>query len=362
MNVFYIGPYRQTDSWGTTSRNYLKFLSKHADVVARPIYYSSVQASAEIEPELQELESKQLEERDVIIQHGLPYNLVYDGSFNTNIAVTSVSSQINNTSWVTNLNLFDKIIVFSETEKNMLIESGVKTEIYAFGFPPNYESSFEVTQLPITSQGKTIFYATGSTESSISGLKEVLVSYLTGFSVVDNVMLIVFSEQQDLGNVIDQMKKDLGVYEKESHYPTVGVVNNTQQSIINYAHKFFQCFIDVSYGGLPDANTLKATTLNKIVMTLDNNKLYSDDYDFYVSSQEEVIQHQGPRPMKGLFSGEFTWQVPNTSSLRRKMRLAHEVHERGPETLKKNKDLVSEVGVGMITLIDKWTKESLCIQ
>ena len=358
MNVFYTGPYRQTDSWGATSRNYLKFLSKHADVVARPIYYNSSETSFEIDKELQDLESKKLKERDIIIQHGLPYNLVYDGSFNQNIAITHVSSQIGNTSWVANLNLFDKIIVFSEAEKEMLTKSGVTAEIYAYHFAPNYESSFEVTQLPIVSNGKTIFYTSGSLSDNSSGLKETLMSYLTEFSVLDNVLLIVFSEEQNLGSMIDEMKKKLGKFENDDHYPSVGVVNNTQASVINYAHKFFQCFIDVSYGGVPDAQTLKATILNKLVMVLDNNKMFSDDYGLYVRSQDEVISHN-QRPLKGMLSGEFTWKVPNTSNLREKMRLAYNMQG---EDLKRNKDLVASVGVNVITLIDKWTKESLCIQ
>lgn len=359
MNVFYVGPYRQKDSWGSTSRNYLKFLSKHADVVARPIYYNSSDTSFEIDKELQDLESKKLEERDIIIQHGLPYNLIYDGSFNQNIAVTHVSSRIDNTSWVANLNLFDKIIVFSEAEKEMLTKSGVDVEIYAYHFPPNYESNFEVTSLPIVSNGKTIFYTSGSTIDNSSGLTQTLLAYLSEFNVTDNVMLIVFSEQQDLGQMIDNMKRSLGKFENDDHYPIVGVVNNTQPSIINYAHKFFQCYVDVSFGGIPDANVLKATSLNKLLILLDSNKMFSDDYDFYVDSQEEVVYQSTERPIKGMTSGEFTWKVPNTGSLKKKMRL---VYDTSAEDLKRNKDLVSGVGVGMITLIDKWTKESLCIQ
>lgn len=164
MNVFYVGPYRQRDSWGDISRSYIKFLSKHTDLAIRPVYYNSSNESCNIDEELQQLESKKIEDKDIIIQHGLPYNLIYDGSFNKNIAITSVSCCIGNTSWVANLNLFDKIIVFSEVEEKMLIESGVTTEIYAYGFPPIDEEDVEITNLPIVSNGKTIFYTIGSLE------------------------------------------------------------------------------------------------------------------------------------------------------------------------------------------------------
>lgn len=358
MSVFYVGPYRQKDSWGSTSRNYLKVLSKHVDVVARPVYYNNVKGSAEIDTDLEELESKELEERDIIIQHGLPYNLVYDGSFNQNIAITSISSCIANTSWVANLNLFDKIIVFSEAEKEMLLESGVTVDVYAFGFPPYYETKIEITDLPLASRGKTLFYTSGSFKENSSGLKETLMAYFSEFSVQEDVLMVVFTEDQDAGKKIDDMKKSLGKFQRDSHYPTVALINNTQESVINYAHKFFQCYVDASYGGVPDSHILKATIFNKIVITLDTAKLYSEHYDFYIESQEEVVSVNS-RPLPGLLSGEFTWMVPNTKSLRNKLRLAYSSDK---AELKKNKDLVAEVGVGMVTLVDKWTKESLCIQ
>lgn len=358
MNVFYVGPYRQRDSWGDISRSYIKFLSKHTDLAIRPVYYSSSNESCNIDEELQQLESKKIEDKDIIIQHGLPYNLIYDGSFNKNIAITSVSCCIGNTSWVANLNLFDKIIVFSEVEEKMLIESGVTTEIYAYGFPPIDEEDVEITNLPIVSNGKTIFYTIGSLEKSSSGIKETLLSYLSEFSVNDNVLLIIFTDQKDLGKSVKNIKSQLGKFQKESHYADVAIVDSTQESIIGYAHKFFQCFINVSYAGIPNFNVLRAGKFKKIIITLDTSKLYSEDYKFYVDTQEEVVI-DSQKPIKESLSGEFTWKVPNTSSLKNKLRLVYNINR---EDLLENKNLVREVSFNMITLIDKWTKESLCMQ
>ena len=105
MNVFFVGPYRQSDNWGKVSRSFLRLLhsQENVDVVSRPIFYN-INSTVKDIGVLESGEHKKLSERDILIQFGLPITFVYDGTFKKNIAVTMVESKVENIGWTTSLN------------------------------------------------------------------------------------------------------------------------------------------------------------------------------------------------------------------------------------------------------------------
>ena len=308
--VLYIGPYRQNDEWGKTSRGFLQLLlGSVKNIVSRPLYYSNNIV------ELGEIKSEHsyVEEKDIIIQHGLPESLNYEGDFNYNIAITKVDCRIDNLTWTENLNLFDKICVFSAYEKQLLRQSGIESDkIFAFDFPPVLHEPKESISLDIPElRNKTVFYTTAG-KNNDSGLLETIVSYYHSFSSLDNVMLIIFSDNgEDIKKMIEEIKKQMSPNGSNTYYPEIGIINNDPKAIA-YAHQNYDCYINVSYNLSTNQEILDCLMGKARPIVLDT-VMFLDDC-FPVQSRDEVCLKNN-RPIPNLYSGLHTWKVPNTVSI-----------------------------------------------
>ena len=196
MNVMFVGPYRQNDSWGMVSRNFLEYIYNHAsediNLITRPIYFNQ-QAVNKIHSYIEDSESKKLtNDRDILIQFGLPSYLNYNGTFKKNVAVTRIECNVKNTDWPYHLNMFDEVVVFSDLEKNLLEESGVTTKILNAAAP--YFGGITVAKDKIEKfenfGNKFVFFSTASA-SERSGTEAVVTAYLSQYSVLDKVMLVL---------------------------------------------------------------------------------------------------------------------------------------------------------------------------
>ena len=356
MSVLYVGPYRQQDEWGYTSRGLANLLAAQIkdDLVLRPVWFNNQQNLADIGP-LEEYESKQVEEADVLIQHGLPNYLNYDGNFKRNIAVTSIDCNIGNTDWVSHLNLFDTVVVFSENEKKILEESGITTEIFAFPFSPLYFSN-EVEDLKLAFPGFK-FYTIGSLDIK-SGLREVVASYLSAFTILDNVILVAgCSDAQQLEQEIKSIKAGLGRFIDEQHYPHIAILNNTDLPVLNYLHDYCDCYIDASYNSRTNQNMLKAIAYNSLPMMTDTCGIIKD-YPFEIKTHNDISIYP-QRPLRELYSGEFSWSMPNMTSIKENML---KVYKAEPEELDKATQQVARLKSQLFSIPNKRIAELLCIQ
>ncbi len=318
--ILYIAPYRQRDEWGRNSKAFLNLLLQEQDIdlVIRPVWFNHDNNYYEEQNIINEYELKKIKNKDILIQYGLPNHLNYDGTFNKNIAITHIDCNANNIGWDSHLNLFDKIIVFSEFEKQILLDSKVQTEIYNFNYPPIHSLNNNIQELNLNHlKHNFIFYTSLSTDKK-SGFKELLISYLSSFDTLDNVILIVLHNENNIEKEIDDVKNLLNIYGNEDYYPNVALVNNSNEEIINYLHLNANCYIDISYNSRISQNILKAIYNQRLILLLDNYKLINE-YPFYVKSNDEIISYD-KRPLEGLYSGEYTWKVPSTSDLRDKLK------------------------------------------
>jgi hypothetical protein len=319
MNVLYIGPYRQKDEWGSSSMAFAQLLSnqKEINLVTRPIWFNN-QFDYKDVGKLEELEFKNVEKPEVLIQYGLPSYLNYNGSFDKNIAITKVDCRVDNMDWKSHLDLFDSIIVFSEYEKDLLKKSGVKTDVKNFNFPPIQE--YESVNIDFLNDFKRsfCFYTNGSLEEK-SGLRETIASFLSSFTINDNVVLIVFcSKTDEIEEYVKQVKTSLGIFSNLAMYPDI-IICKGDDNTINYAHENFECYIDVEYNSRVSQNVLKALSKERTVIMLDTCSSLIKDYPFYVESVEEICLVK-QRPINHLYSGEFYWKKPIMKSLKEKMR------------------------------------------
>ena len=310
MEVLYIGPYRQLDSWGQTSRGLLSLLAgQDIDLIARPVWFTGDQRGIDL-GELEVYESKELVDRNVLIQHGLPSSLNYNGDFKTNIAVTSIDCDVSHTNWIDHLNLFDLVIVFSDFEKELLEKSDKLTvDVVALSHPPHSPSN-EIADLDLSNIKERKFYAVGSTDIK-SATKELLISFLASFSILDDVTLLLATDQpKEMEGLVGHIKQHLGIFSDARYYPNIAIINSASQSIMNYLHQVGDIYVDVGYNLRMGGPVLDAIANSSLTVLLDTCKYGSVS----VKSQPEIM-FTASKPLPYLYTGHSTWQVPNTAHL-----------------------------------------------
>jgi len=128
MKVLYIGHYRDGTGWGNAAiNNILAMDAAGIDVVPRAITYES--DDRPYPDRIKELESKPKDGCDVVVQHTLPCNYWYDGSYKNIGCLACETSDFKSTGWQHNCNLMDEIWVPSLITKQQTLASDVKKPI-----------------------------------------------------------------------------------------------------------------------------------------------------------------------------------------------------------------------------------------
>lgn len=340
--VLFVGPYRQWDEWGKCSRAFVKNIAEHPNskLSIRPVWFNSAKEIIEIEGVLKNCEFSRPENLDVLIQYGLPNMLNYNGRFKKNVAVTSVDCRIDNTDWVMHLNMFDQVVVFSKYEQELLEQSGVTSKILSFKISPplgmriGINEKFDIPQ-------RIKFYTNGSMDQK-GGMTQTIISYLSsGLTNRDDVILIIATEdEKSVNQSVDMIRKGLGIFKNESYYPTIGISSLEK---IDGLHKSCDFYIDSSYNARVGQTTLNAMQENSIVIVPDCLRdVFDYEYPFLINTDlEKCVYPQ--KPIAGLYSGEFSWRVPNTQSLSEKILMAYSMKEEEKEDIiNKNSKCIAE--------------------
>ena len=316
-DVLYIGPYRQSDEWGQTAKAIVMALSQHdINLTCRPIWFNNEKNTA-LPDTFNKAEQNKVEKKQVLIQHGLPSYLNPNYDFETNIAVLSVDCRINNMDWVTHLNMFDKVVVFSKYEKTTLIESGVKTEIVDFPCPPMFFNS-DVADFQLDIPGFK-FYSDANFSPN-TGLRETIIAYLSSFTSLDDCVLILPSNNVSaFKERIEGIKSELGIYRNNDIYPRIAIIGSNDKATINKLHTEGECYISVGYNCRFSQSLLMAVLNHNLPIVLDTLKTSFEDWDFTVSSYQECCMAKN-RPLPGLYSGKQSWKKPLISSIGFKMK------------------------------------------
>jgi len=350
MDVLYIGPYRQNDEWGYTSKAFATLLSKQdVNLILRPIWFNADTTAKDVE-HLVEYEANELTSRDVLIQHGLPAALNYNGRFKKNIAVTCVDCVLVNNEWPDHLNLFDLVVVFSEYEKKLLVDSGVTVPIFAFGFPPMVISN-KKQDIDLKVSGLR-FYMVGSTDEK-SGTRETISAFLSEFSMLDDTVLVIATNQaKELEKEVQEIKGGLSIFEHAPYYPHVVLINNADEAVVNYLHENCEVFIDVGYNMRIGQTLLRAISFNSVPIILDTCDGLIPNYNLTVKTNltKPVLRQ---RPLPFLYYGNSYMNCPNTYDLANVMRTAY-------NNLDEPKERALQLKNQLFSMPDKWIKE--CIQ
>tara|TARA_R110002020_G_scaffold46539_8_gene132355 strand:- start:1272 stop:2333 length:1062 start_codon:yes stop_codon:yes gene_type:complete len=345
-NVLYVGPYRQNDEWGITSRALVSSLSKNENInlCIRPIWFNQDHNLIDI-GSLSKYENKKVlpEQKEILIQHGIPTYLNYNGDFQQNIIALSLDCGIENTSWADHIELFDKVLVFSDNEKKLLEKSNIKTPAFSFKHPPLFEN-FNMNNLNFQFQGVK-FYAKVSLDQK-SSLEEIATSYLSAFKIPDNALLTLCvsqNEAEKVASLLDEIKTQLGINTDHDYYNDIAVAPIEDIETMNYIHNVCDYFIDCSYNCRIGQDLLRSIAFGSTPIVLDTcSEFTGEDYDFLVQSNDEIIRYER-RPLRNLYSGEGSWKTPNTLSLKEILKFAYQTHGEQRKRIPINNDFKESI-------------------
>jgi hypothetical protein len=333
MNILYIGPYRQDDdNWGTSARSYLRALeATKFNVVSRPITmsYSAGKYVGEIPAEHRSLDAKP----DVVIQHVIPPYIEYIDAHN--IGIVHIETQnLNNSRWITQINVLDELWVNSRFEKNSLEKSGINIPINVVPAPLNLDSLETFNDCPDLGihelNGNFVFYVIGE-YCDRNNIIDICEAFSREFMIYENVTLLIKSfvngfdspgASKKILEDVFEMKKKSRLYDKKQLYQNEVVIAdelNPEQML--GLHHDGDCYITAASGESVSVHALLAAYANNQIIC--NSRISTGDslrhVPYYIDSHEVPVLVSVP-PIKEIYTSWETWSKPSILSLQEKMR------------------------------------------
>ena len=255
MNILFIGPYRQSDGWGLAARDYIEALVKtNHNISIKPVYLSP-NIDNNISNNFKLLESNRFDKIDIVIQNVLPHLMdYYWGCKNVELCYFETLGWKNN--WDLKLNLMDEIWIASKKEKDILLNSNVKTKINIVPIPINTDIKDIDSNFKLPTNDFKFYFIGEYIERK--NLDKLVQAFHREFHKNESVKLILklsktgFSNQ-NLLSIIEQefakLKNSFGIYKDISEYNNEFVITDrlSYNDIIGL-HKECDCFVMPSSG------------------------------------------------------------------------------------------------------------------
>lgn len=248
-NILYLGPYKDSNGMGYASRRYIDCLSINTNInlSIRPIFYTKSHIVNPLElNRYDQYEQNSSYSYDVVIQHGNPDMLEYNGRFGKNIGIVEIdTNNIERSGWIDKLNLMDEICVGSTNALDSLYNSSLFKTVAKILPEPYDLDKYSETYDPFfqyeASNKPFIFYTIGQYGEQ-KNIKGIVLAYLLEFNPNDNVKLFIKTGDYHMNN------EDL-----ESH------IGFDIQQIKNAIRKTSDrcCDIDMIYGILKDQDIIR---------------------------------------------------------------------------------------------------------
>lgn len=336
-NVLFIGPYRQSCSWGRASKAYIRAIVKSgANVTLRPIYMGT-SIDNNIDPFFLTLEQHKYDRYDAIIQNVLPHLLDYNSRFGKNIALFYTETAGWENTWPRKLNLMDGIWVPSMADRiNILESSGIEVPVHQIPIPLDC-SKFLHTYETIDNLKTDIFkfYFIGELVER-KNLDVLIRAFHSEFDRGEPVDLILKVNRQGMNpnqltelmsNIINSIKKDLRLYGDIKNYKEEIVIPEyISEEILLRLHNSCDCFVMPSSGESWCMPVADALGFGKPVLVVENTgpiDMLPEDpstkYALTISSHKEIVTVEHT-PLEDLYTGCETWYKPSQLDLQKKMR------------------------------------------
>lgn len=337
MNILFIGPYRQFDSWGYKSRATLKALQNTSHtIISRPIFLSNnIQFNQYIEPS----EQASINEYDIIIQYVLPPYTTYIGGAK-NIGIFNYETIANGVS---------KDFLISETlmdelwTDNSLIQNGLEKSLQRYGINTkvtNVPTVIDLQLLPENpsqsfvrdngSEDRFMFYCLLNPFDIKDGFKEICTAYLNSFTTNDKVALTIFTDQQvdpkKVTDLLDECKKSLGNRISPYDQPVIHVKMPeknlwTMEDKVKM-HIYGDSYISMSRSFCTDITTIESAIYQKNPIVMNDNAaleiLTTDNLWVVDSFHDSCLYNTNPLPFR--YTSKELWNRPNISKLSQTMK------------------------------------------
>ncbi len=339
-NVLFIGPYRQSCSWGRAAKAYIRAIVKSgANVTLRPIYMGT-SIDNNIDPFFLALEQQKYDKYHAIIQNVLPHLLDYNSRFGKNIALFYTETSGWENTWPRKLNLMDEIWVPSMADTMNIMESlGLGVPIRQIPIPLDC-SKFLQTYEPIDNLKTDTFkfYFIGELVER-KNLDILIRAFHSEFDRTEPVDLILKVNRQGMNpdelsnlmnNMISSIKKDLRLYGSLKNYKEEIVIPEyIPEETLMRLHNSCDCFVMPSSGESWCMPVADALGFGKPALVVKNTGPFdmlpideSTNYALSIEShKEKVIVEQ--TPLEDLYTGCETWYKPSQLDLQKKMRVIY---------------------------------------
>lgn len=258
MRIFVNSVYRDFTGYAESSINSILAMdSVGLDLVVRPIFLSG--ANQTPCDRILELETKPLTGITHVIQHYLPHMFRKPSSEIKNIGVFHYeTTSIRPVGWHLMLNnLCDAVVTCSSQNKQMILDSNVKTPTYyvpqavdTSKFKKNYPA------LPLGTAGKYVFYAVGDW-SYRKNYTTLIRAYLQTFSRRDNVVLVLKTfisgkspteSAAEIQAYIKATKEKLRKHHVDMYPEILIITDRLSESEMLALHQGGDCFVSVEHG------------------------------------------------------------------------------------------------------------------
>lgn len=197
---------------------------------------------------IEELEKKDLNNVDVLIQHNLPSEFIHTDKVLNIGCFAYETSGFPNTNWAQNLQIMDGLVVPTSfmqqsiyNENTFIVPHAIDTnkfhkdtEHYAFGTNKN-----------------TVKFYTISEYNKRKNVQNLVLSYLSTFDSNDNVILILklLGSQQNIKSMIEDIKYGLKRFDNMHRYAKIALITDkVDDSTIDSIHNSCDVFVSSSYG------------------------------------------------------------------------------------------------------------------
>lgn len=331
MNILFIGPYRQLDSWGRKSNAMLQQLKKTDNsITARPIFLSS---DTFYNSYIEEAESVQHSNYDILIQYVLEPYATHFGKFKKNIGIfnndtlPTITNIANLTGpllmdeiWTENKDLTNRLDnLLHEHNPNIKIKT-ISPLLEVDSLPTQSEKQFRGSDL----ENRFLFYFMGNPLDDKSGFKEAFTAYLSTFNNKDLVSFIIALDQQlppeTLTKKLEEHSMCINAFKPKLHHPDVRIIAPSE-AVINMQERIAihidsDCMVCPHYSISTDLRSIEACLYKSTPIVSKHSTIYNwlgEQHLWGVDSYEDMcITSEG---LLSRFTVAETWHKPIVRSL-----------------------------------------------
>lgn len=353
MKILFISNYRDGyNGWSEAALLYLKAMYKAGlDVVCRPIKLNNF--NGPLPEEILEMESKNLNNIDVVIQNVLPQHMMYSGKFKYNIGLYYKETFCQYHAWNDYLKMMDILWVPNKSMENE--DKKINKKIETIPVPCDTEEFLDVDPIYIPYKENYTFYWVGDLNRR-KNLKCLIAAYYLGFTDIDCTSLVIKASkfgknprevEEEVIKLCMVVADSLRIYKSFEDYPKITVIGEelTRRQILGL-HKVCDCFVYPSFGeawGLPMIDALAS---GNMLVSSDNggSRMMESEKTFIVKGQIKTVQ--GMNSFPGIYTARESWMDTDPSDLSYFMKLAKNQNYQNKIPPKKLIDKLSLESIG----------------